>query len=288
MAGNYPDVPAQRMAYDADGTIGFYFEEAVGTITQHTNAQLREMNNEDNGSWTFSGAFNYVRIGFIFPELRDIAAYYWYTSAGDWGQIWELDTSTNTTNGLDGTWTTQVNPWIKSLTATPGYRNLINNLSVTATKAIRFRAFRIGSGAFNDVSASQLHIYGKPNSASAIDRLVFWDPSASAQLLGPAFDWGNVPRSSSADKTFRVKNVSTVKTAQSIVVSAEAITDTSPSVPGQMLFSTDGTTFTATINIGDLAPGAVSSVLTMRRVTPSNAVLSVWTYRTKAIAASWV
>jgi hypothetical protein len=287
MAGNYPDVPGPRMAYDVDGSVGFYFSETTNLITQLTAGELASMNDEDNDSWD-AGIFNSQRVGLIFPELRDILGYFMYFSSGDFGSALILDTSTDTTNGLDGTWTTRAANWVKSFTPTPGYRTGINTLVVTGIKAIRFQANRVGSGAFNDFAPSQMHIYGAPNSGASIDRLVFWDPTSNVVLPAAALDWGNVPRSSSADKTFRVKNVSTTKTAQGIVISPEALTDTSPSVPGQHLFSTDGTTFTASINIGDLAPGATSSVLYVRRVTPSNAVLSVWTFRAKAVATAWV
>jgi hypothetical protein len=65
------------------------------------------------------------------------------------------------------------------------------------------------------------------------------------------------------------------------------MTDTTPTVVGQHMLSTDGTTFTSTITIPDLAPGAISGVLTLRRTTPSDAVLSVWDLRLSAVAASW-
>lgn len=287
MAGNYPDPPGPRMAYDVDGSVGFYYPESTNVIVQLTAGDLATMNDEDNDFWDAS-IFNNQRMGLIFPELRDIVGYFMYFSAGDFGTAGILDTSTDTTNGYDGTWTTRAANWVKSFSPAPGYRTSFNTLVVSGIKAIRFQASRISSGAFNDFAPSQMHIYGTPNSGAVIDRLVFWDPTTNVALAAAGLDWGNVPRSSSADKTFRVKNVSTTKTAQGIVISPEALSDTSPSVPGQHLFSTDGTTFTASINIGDLAPGATSSVLYVRRVTPSNAVLSAWAFRVKAVATAWV
>ena len=40
-------------------------------------------------------------------------------------------------------------------------------------------------------------------------------------------------------------------------------------------------------DLGDLAPGGISPVLTVRRNTPTNAALSVWEPRIIAQASSW-
>lgn len=47
MAGSYPDVPAPRMAWDRDGSVGFTITGA-GTLSQLTQAQMQEFNDEDN------------------------------------------------------------------------------------------------------------------------------------------------------------------------------------------------------------------------------------------------
>jgi hypothetical protein len=119
------------------------------------------------------------------------------------------------------------------------------------------------------------------------DNLVLYD-SASDERVGAAyFDFGDVRQTSSADKQFRVHNNSVAQTASTITISCETLTDTTPSVPPQFTFSTDGTTFSATVTIASLAPGATSSALTVRRVTPSNATLSLWWARIVASAGSW-
>lgn len=283
MAGNYPDPLGHRMAYDADGTVGFWYWESNNIVTQLTSTELQELNDEDSGSVSFTGFGNFD-IGLIFPETRDLAGYYYYDPGNQTTIV--LSTSVDTTNGLDGTWTSRVNPWIKSTSPPPAYRTA-QALSVTGIKAVKFQMNRASSGAFDDPNVRHIHIYGDTPSGATPDRLAFWDATLNQRINATYFDWGNVPRSSSADKQFRVKNLSTTKTAHGVIINAEALSDTTPSVPGQHLFSTDGTNFTATINIGDLAPTAISSLLTMRRVTPSTAALAVWTMRSKATATSW-
>lgn len=131
-----------------------------------------------------------------------------------------------------------------------------------------------------------LHIYGKPSTGENDDRLELWHPTLDQRVGAAYFDEGNVPRGSTADLPFRLKNRSSTYTANTITVSIEAATDTSPSVPGQHTFSNGGS-YAATTSVSSIAPGAISGTLTLRRITPTNAVLSVWVARIKAVPASW-
>jgi hypothetical protein len=191
--------------------------------------------------------------------------------------------STNTTNGLDGTWT-QVGPNVpvpSHPSVAPYYRDGIISATSLGIKALRIKL----AGALGGFST--LHLYGNPSAGQNPNRLAIWHPTTDTHVTGPYFDWGDVPRSSSQDRTFRVKNLSPTLNAVGIGLGLEALTDTAPSVPGQHTLSTDGTTFTATISISDLAPGGISPVLTMRRVTPTNATLGTWAGRLFAQATSW-
>ena len=61
----------------------------------------------------------------------------------------------------------------------------------------------------------------------------------------------------------------------------------SPSLQSQTTFSTDGSTFTASPNIGNLAAGAVSGTLHMRLTLTNSAQLAVGRQRIKALATTW-
>ena len=102
------------------------------------------------------------------------------------------------------------------------------------------------------------------------------------------FDGGDVPRSSSADKTFRIKNLSATYTANDVDLYVQALTPGSPSAAGMYTLSDDTVTFQPTLNISTLAPGAISSVFTLRRVTPSDAPISTWSARLAADVNEWV
>src|SRR5690606_36979964 len=77
MAGNYPDVPAPRMAYDRDGTIGLFSNTSfLAAPTQWSQGQLDAVNSE--GTSGLGGGFNLqfdASMGYIllFPQLRDVA-----------------------------------------------------------------------------------------------------------------------------------------------------------------------------------------------------------------------
>ena len=94
------------------------------------------------------------------------------------------------------------------------------------------------------------------------DELVGWKVDGNEPLS--LIHWGLVAAGSSADRTFRVKNASTLYTAYDVVVIAESV---------DHYLSLDGRLFTASISLGDLRPSGISAVITVRRVTPSSATL---------------
>lgn len=290
MAGNYPDAPGPRMAIDLDGTQVYLIDNNTGNVTQATQAQLTALNDETdtpNGAApTFGlGTSSNGSILVVFPEKRDVVGY--FGSIGShWGMSGQLNvyTSVDTTNGIDGTWTAGGTTNWQNTAIKPGYRSP-QTVTWNAIKAIRFGPKQ--QGGLDDVLVDAIHIYGTRTAGENPDRLVMWHPTLDQRLGGADLDWGNAPRSSSADKTFRVKNLSATKTATTITLSVDCLSDTTPSVAAQHLLSTNGSSFTATASIASLAPGVISNVVTVRRNTPVDAVLSLWTARVKASATSW-
>lgn len=283
MAGSYADVPGPRMAYDRDGSIGFFIDEA-NNVSALSQGELNNGNDENTGSTMKSygvtfGATTQL-LGIIFPELRDIAGLYIAMSHPS-GQV---QTSVDTTNGLDGTWVNRgtTSSFNKSNVVTE-YRLGITAVSWGAVKAVRFAQNNSGSRTINT-----FHLYGSITSGQNPDRLRLWHPTLDQEVGGAYFDWGNVPQSSSADRSFRVKNNSAALTANGITVAFSALSDTSPSVVGQHLVEKSSAPgFGASVVLSSLSPGAISEVLTVRRVSPSNAVLSLWWARVTAVASSW-
>lgn len=283
MAGNYPDAPSNRMLLDRDGT-QMYLIDLNNVVTQLSTTQVQEVNSEAHSTVYVAPARSSGSLVVFFPEKRDVAGYYLNVGSGSlYGPGTSVKVSTNTTNGIDGTWTS-VSSAGYAEPLSPNFRSKIQSI---ASVGIRAMKFTVGTTDGNSLVIN-VHIYGNPSAGENPDRLAVWHPTSDAHISGAYYDWGDVPRSSSADRNCRIKNLSSTLTASSIQVSFDALTNTTPSVPGQFTISADnGTTFLATVNIGDLAPGGLSPVLIVRRNTPANAALSVWEPRIIAQATSW-
>lgn len=292
MAGFYPDVPAPRMAYDRDGTVGVTVNGS--SVSELSSATLLGLNDEGSGAaidTPSSPSFTWY-LGLMFPQLRDLGGFTFQGNGiGGAPTAQELSYSTDTTNFVDGTWTNSIaisNPGF-SVTA---MRTNIQTVSLSAVKAVRFRVTSGGNASSDQMRVYTLHIYGALSAGATPDRLRIWHPTLDEALDdntaadGAYLDWGDVVRGTAQDRTFRIKNNSATLTANSIVLSPQVPTDTSPTVASQMTLS-DGGAFTGSLDIGNLAPGATSSVLTLRRTIASNAVLSLWTGRINVNPGSW-
>lgn len=281
MAGNYMDAPAQRLAYDRDGSIGV-LATAAGALTAMSNSDLQYLNNESEDAPTISSK---SRVILVFSAPIDIEAL--FIACGD-STSYTIETSKNTTTGLDGTWTSQVATASYLRDVKPFYRVASNLTAMLATSTSdEVKGVRLSASGNGNLSIRALHVYGNLSSSATEDRLVFWDPSASSEVPPEYFDWGDVARATSGDLTFRLHNMSSTLAANSVTLYAEALTPGVPSVAGMLLFSDDGTTFTSSLALGTIAAGATSGVLYVRRNTPSNAQVSVWSPRIVADVASW-
>lgn len=276
MAGTYPDVPAPRMAYDRDGTVMMELSSSYLYIQTYSQAVKESLNSERNG-----GVSNVACFAFIFPEQRDISGYL-VTHTNGGSRLFQ--SSNDTTNGEDGTWTTEFN-YTQSGSSTVSQRNEIQTASVTNVKAIRFQT---GNGGWD---WGYLHLYGRISSAGG-DRLRMWHPTLDEPLDdnnstdASHLDWGDITQGTTEDRTFRIKNNSATLTANSIIISNEVLSNTSPALESQVSYSNGGA-FTDSLNIGNLGPGTISPIITVRRSTSLNASLAIWTMRTVAEAGSW-
>jgi hypothetical protein len=134
----------------------------------------------------------------------------------------------------------------------------------------------------------KLHIYGEPDTDSTDNILIFYEPDEESTAKGDLLDWGDVPQGSTADKTFRLKNNSAAQTAYDIVINAQmGLTTTDPIPSDSLLFSMDGNTWTKSVTLAALSPGAMSGQIQVRRTTPLNAQPSNWAPRVVATVGSW-
>lgn len=288
MAGLYPDVPSHRIAYDRDGSVGVRIDN--GVASQLLASVLTIMNNEStNEALRTDAQATGPDIALLFSEKHDLRGYFVaLVSNGDFNAVASnLRVSTDTTNGVDGTWTTITSGDLPNQglgQVTPLYRSQINALNSNGIKGIKFKAPNGGLNNFRSVAV--FHVYGALTSGQGPNRLRFWHPTNAAEVGGAYFDWGDTPRNALITRSFRIHNPS-ARTAHGIVLTREALTSGSPDLVSEHDFSLDGSTFSTSLNIGDLAPGATSAVITLRRNVASNSPLSVWAARLVASASSW-
>jgi hypothetical protein len=165
------------------------------------------------------------------------------------------------------------------------YRSAIQ----TPTAITGVKAIRITHGSLYTKALRSVHLYGTPNSSASLDRLELWHPTLNQSLnVTPAFfDWGDVARSTTQTKQFRVKNQSSTLTANSVVGSLNVLYDSASAFADAHQFSNDGTTYTSTISIGSIAPGAICSVRYVRFSPSGSQPLSIWSGWVQAVAGSW-
>lgn len=297
MVGFYMDAPSHRLAWDRDGSLCTTFTSS-GNILVLDATTKRNLNSETPAAYGMKNSRDYVAI--VFPMPYDCSAVFIALASNNanYRVNATIQTSKDTTNGFDGTWTTHTTTLFPFTPTKPNYRqasdifNLIPGAISSGLRGIRFRAGLVwnvpGDQYQGEPAVSSFHVYGTPSNSAPKSRLSFRLAGSDTEIPPTFFDWGNVPRSSSADRTFRLKNLSDTMTAEDISLYMEALTPGTPSVAGMHTLSVDGgATFGSLVSVSDLAPGELSSPIILRRTIPDNAMLSVWSARVAADVGLW-
>lgn len=286
MAGSYPDVPGRRMPWDADGTIfgailGGTGSPSPGIFDEATSSERAEINDEDDVNAAFS-AFgtggtpgHYVA---LFPELREVDGFFArLISTGSEGDV---ETSGDTTNGIDGTWTARIANYTPgSINVLTGgeYRDDITSLAVSNVRGIRME---VASGQ----SLRAFHLYGEIAAGETPDRLLWVDNDTGSEF-GLPIDYGDIPRGSAEDREVLLRNNSGSLTAASVQITAEALFQDSGS---WYTAKEAGGSFQATLPLSSsIGAGSDSPVLTIRRITPDDETLGLHAGRAVASVGSW-
>lgn len=262
--GTYQPVIGTRMAYDRDGTRAFNYNNASGgAFSERTTQQLKDLNDESTATVyaqnaDSSGAY---WLSFVFPELRTVTGAYIDKDQNFFvGQY-----STDTTNGYDGSW---------------------NSLTISGANTIRSpwywapvtcKGLKFSTGVFYNPSVTNwrnAHLYGLPNQAAGVHRLQFWHPFLDMPLPGMYLDFDDVGAATIRTRSFRIKNMSTTLTANTITIAAEDLT--TPATSSQITFKKNSSGgFASNETIASLAAGALSEVIQIKRITPSDQVTGV-------------
>ena len=324
----FPTPPGTRIAYDLDGSVVLLRNPINGQWRDLTPAAVQALNSEVDPtlSWSYSdGAGTWDprsgdnEFAVVFPVPMRIRGVFLAQTSYNGVIAPAVRTSPNSTNGTDGTWTEILptsdrgdSPLYSSITrvrpfdaAPAGGQSLVtrDTYRVLSPAATNPRGIRVATGAatrnvralsFSTYRSDssiwvRLHIYGEPDVDSTADRVDFWRSDMDARVTPSYLDWGDVPLSSSADKSFRIKNMSAAKTAVSIEISARApISSTTPAPDQFFTFSLDGgVTWASSLTIASLSPGALSAEIRVRRTVPGTAKLYTWSPRIAAEVRSW-
>ena len=289
----YSPLPDRRMPYDDDGTVVMQGDDypAYGSdLSYPSGADLIALNGY-SGIRTGRGAASHnadyqLTTWLFFPEQREVSGIY-YATAPEYGETGAIGTavlkgSSDTTNGLDGSWETAswtpVSP--EPATEVDQWRSGIRAVSFTGPKqTIRLDLPGVG-GSGGYVQLALLHVYGAKAAGQTPDDIIFLDGLHSYAEFATDEDFGDVPLGTTSTRTFKIKNASSTKTATTIDLQCN---------DADFVISTDDATWVVTINIASLGAGASSSAMYIRNTSPSpGAALGPRFARIVCTVGSWV
>jgi hypothetical protein len=285
MAGAYPDAPAPRFAWDRD--CAALWVPAIGSTPRvMTAAERLRLNDEAAADHITMGNNGHGSLVVLFPQPRDVLGHFSaITQLGGFDQYaantW-FETSTNTTDGTDGTWTERTSVYTNSFVS-PHYRNGVKLVTgATGVIAVRWRT----TGSW-DPDFRAAHLYGVIPTGN---RLAFWHPTLDQAIGGAHFDFGTVQQGTTSSISFRLKNLSATQTAGTITIGEEAPSDRNPSLLQQYeVRNSDGTS--AALGSGTalvaLGPNSISAVYNLVRTTAANAQIGLGAMRLVATAGTW-
>ena len=283
MAGAYNDAPSRRLAYDADGTVVVHNQYAgpAAAAIDLTGAQSMALNNETHSEvfpeWGYNRSY---RVNFISPELRQIDGVFASRTDYSFNTILAFGSSSDSTNGIDGSWTTEIASPTQHLDTYSLFRDNITSLALVTKSAVRI-GYSLGST--NSGSLATVHLYGTISPGETPDRILYLDTEDADAKFSKVLDYGDVPRGQTQTRTIKIKNNSSTKTINTLQLTAE---DLYLNAGDWYTFSLDGVSYQATLNtIGNLSPGA-TKLIYVKQVVPALEALGVQTGRLKTSHAS--
>jgi hypothetical protein len=272
----YPiNTTGQQFHFDADGTIGQYLQSNRSFQSAFSQATLGNLTSWQTGT-AYVAAATLQSINFFFPQPRDLVAISMSIHTGSGYGLPVLNISYNTTDGMNGTWTTV------RTTAELLKWNAISSQALRAVEPFVYNGVRgietISSGYSHGIQA--LNLFG----SYAPVGLRFWHATEDREMDGDNLDLGDLVRSNAYTRQFRIKNLNSL-TANNVLVAASA--PNAGSTLAGMEFS-DGGAYATSQTISSIAPGAISSIITARRTVAPNATENqTGNCRVTATEGSW-
>lgn len=269
----YATMSDMRIPYDIDGTqVGYRITQNIAssvTLTQGASSWLStadkaKLNNyiaqtQWRGEWWQAS----VAFFFVFPEKRDLSAFWISYQLDTYKDYFIMQCSTDTTNGLDGSWSNvSVSvPSVSTLLAADSWRkDVISLTGVVGVTGIRLVTGEAPNA--QNVGVTNIHLYGKKTAGQTPSDIMFTD--AAGVEITSLEDFLTVGRGGSKKATVYLKNTSE-STANSVTVDVEGAGYTT---------SLDNVTFsTSQKAIGNLAAGAISAPVYVKLAPAQDATL---------------
>lgn len=295
MAGAWPDAPGRKINHREDGSIlllGRAHDSGTpdiieGELTEETattnHTQLVDHGGDNIAGLGAASSAGTWGLGLIFPELRDIDGTWLHVSVTSSAQ--QLAHSADTTNILDGSWTSQstvfATIFVDGGGAIPGYRDDIYAWTATGRRAIQafWSVSGIGAGFWRS-----MEVYGEISAGETPDRIIFLDDDTGLEYAIPQ-DYGDRPRGSAIDKGMRIKNNSGTLQANTIDVARGRVEAIAVDSSSWYTFDTGGG-FGSTFQVASLGAGA-SDTFTTRQNIPDSTVAQLYEAYVKVDVTSW-
>lgn len=282
----YPAISAHRMPYDIDGTeVGRRSTDSLANLFSKgvsawlTSQQKGNLNREDRIEEFGGGAFNSPSWGFwfFFPELREVTHIGFLWSKTDANECL-VQGSTDSTNGMDGTWETAVFVFPSPTVGFDFWRSTIMAVSFSGpVKVLRVGCRRNDYNV--NVNIYGLHVYGQKYATETPDDIVFCNASTGNQLTA-LMDWGDRPEGTTLIDSFKVKNASASKIANNINLQLNHD-------DFLLAWSADGP-WTSVLDIATLGVGALSNTVYVRnKLEPPLLLLGPKAARVIVSVGSW-
>ena len=258
----YPEVLEHRIPFDIDGTEVGYRYQTYATFTtlfgngiNHWLTQQEKQNiNSENRAQEWGGYDNKPGFGlwFFFPELREISKVGIQYPAGgiDTPSEVTIQGSTDTTNGMDGTWESAVYSFPAPSAALDNWRD--NIFSVSFSGPVKALRFGLRSTSYADtIKVCAFHIYGQKAEGEQPDDIVFCDVDGNE--LTSLLDWGDRPEGTTQIQSIKLKNVSGSKIANNVNLQlnhSDFVISFSPDGPWQSV-----------LDIASMAPNSLSATV---------------------------
>lgn len=283
----YSVISAHRVPYDIDGSeVGW--NNGGGGITAVFNMGIASwlnsgskvnLNREDRLQGWGYGNSGCMALWFFFPESREVSylgiQYAVGTMPGSGDAYFQIQGSANSTNGMDGAWEAA------SFTPQHGFgadawRSKVFAVSFSGPIKVLRMAWYLGyavTGAVNHI-----HVYGAKAAGEQPDDIVFCD--AAGNELTALTDWGDQPEGTTEIGSFKVKNASAGKIANTISLQLNHPDFT-------FAWLADGP-WVAVLDIATLGVGALSNTVYVKNALgPPLLILGPYAARVIATVGSW-